>query len=263
MSTLKFSAHVGYLFQELGWRDRLEAASRWGFVAAEHPAPYPIAASTLATWLRETGLGFAQIALPADPQDPSGKGMAIFGDRRARFRESVQIGLDYAAEVGCPRVHVMAGVRPDGADDEALWDSYLEALAYAAESAAPHGIGVLVENIGSGTIADYFIDTVDKAREAIEAVGTQNLRLLVDVFHAASAGEDCADLVRRHADLIGHIQIADFPGRHEPGTGGIDFGSIFTALIDAQYSGLVGCEYIPLGASEDGLSWMAARERSG
>lgn len=253
----RLSAHVGYLFQEAPWRARLAAAARWGFVAVEHPAPFAIAAPVLANWLREEGLEFAQIALPQDPEDPAGKGLAILTDRRARFRECVKAGLDYAAELGCKRVHMMAGIRPLGADEHALWDAYLEALGYFAERAAGYGITPLIENIGPGTIPNYFIDTVDRARSAIERVGASNVRLLVDVFHAANAGEEGVAVVRRNADLLGHLQIADAPGRHEPGTGRLDFPSLFQALKDERYEGLIGCEYVPATTTEAGLAWLS------
>lgn len=254
----RFSAHVGYLFQDLDWRERLAASARWGFVAVEHPAPFAIDASVLAGWLREEGLEFAQLALPQDPDDPTGKGLAIFPDRRARFQDCVKIGLDYSAAIGCTRVHMMAGIRPVGSSDARLWDAYVEGLAYFADQAAARGITALIENIGHGTIADYFIDTVERARRAIELVGATNIRLLVDVFHAANTGDDGVALVRRHADLLGHLQIADAPGRHEPGTGRLDFPGLLQALDEVGYDGLIGCEYVPATTTEAGLGWLTA-----
>lgn len=252
----RFDAHIGYMFTDLPLEQRVAAAARAGFRGVEHPNPYDLPAPQMARLLEQAGTSFLQLALPTGDPALGGKGIAIFADQREAFRKSVETALDYAEQVGCRIIHPMAGIRPSGADFDRLWDVYLENLAYAAAAADRAGVSVVIEPIGPGTIADYFIADPLDALRAVEAVGAPNLRLMLDVFHLANAGHDPASFVARHGAKIGHVQIADVPGRHEPGTGTIDFEAVFGALADAGYAGFIGCEYIPAGETEAGLGWL-------
>jgi hydroxypyruvate isomerase len=135
------------------------------------------------------------------------------------------------------------------------WDCYVDNLAYAAETAEARGITILVEAMSASAVPDYFIDTPDLGAKAIAATGLSNLRLLLDVFHTVTGGLDIYEQIDKHADLLGHVHIADYPGRHEPGTGTLDFDQIRGALTRAGYNGWLGCEYIPAGRTDEGLTW--------
>lgn len=258
----KYSAHIGYLFSEIPLLERFAAARRGGFAAVEHPAPYAVPPAEVARQLRETGLTFVQMGLASGDAARGEKGFAALPDRVDTFRESVGKGLDYAEAIGCKAVHAMAGVRPDGVDHDRLWDTYLENMAVAADAAASRGMRILIEPIGPGSLPNYFMDDSALGVRAIEALKRDNVRLIFDAFHATNAGEDPVPFVRAHAGLIHHMHIADHPGRHEPGTGTIDFDALYAALDAAGFRGFIGCEYVPAGNTEAGLTWLG-RHRAG
>ncbi|MXQ13182.1 hydroxypyruvate isomerase family protein [Microvirga makkahensis] len=257
--TFTYSAHLGYLFTDKPFRDRILAARKHGFAAVEHPAPYGIApAATLAEWLKEGGTTYTQFGLHSGDAGRGEKGLAIFPERKDEFRRSVADGLDYAEAIGVTMVHAMAGVLPAARRSQVHWDCYIENLALAAREASKRGITILVEAMSAGAVPDYYIETPDRAAEAIAETGQSNIRLLFDVFHTVNSGLDLDGQIRRHAPLIAHVHIADFPGRHEPGSGTLDFARIGRTLAETGYKGVLGCEYVPAGQTEDGLDWLKA-----
>jgi hydroxypyruvate isomerase len=254
----QYSAHLGYLFTEVPFGERFQKAREHGFSAVEHPAPYSVPAEELAAKLGQVGLPYTQFGLLSGDASKGEKGIAIFPERREEFRSSVARGLDYAEAIGVRMVHAMAGVLPEAQRTPRHWHCYIDNLAYAADEAAKRGRSILVEPMSPGAVPDYFVDTPDRAAEAIAATGRGNIRLLLDVFHTVNSGLDVFDQIRRHAALIGHVHIADHPGRHEPGTGGIDFRKVEAALHESGYDGYLGCEYVPEGETEGGLGWLRA-----
>ena len=259
----KFSAHLGYLFSDLPLEERFRAAKRYGFDGVEHPGPYAAPAANVARWLAEIELPFIQMALPAGDAARGEKGIAALPERIAAFRESIPRGLDYALEIGCNAVHAMSGVRPASMSHEQLWDTYIENMAIAAAAASERGLTLLIEPIGSGTLPNYFMDQPALAVRAIRELGQGNVRLIFDAFHAVNGGLDPIAFVRENGSLIHHMHIADHPGRHEPGTGTIDFAALYTALDEIGFTGFIGCEYIPAGLTQDGLAWLPAHRKQG
>jgi len=257
-----YSAHLGYLFTELPLSERVAAAARHGFEAIEHPAPYAVPAPEMAGWLKAAGVRYTQFGLRSGDAAKGEKGLGIFPGRRDEFRRSVGEALDYAETVGATMVHAMAGVLPRAERTRDHWDCYVENLAFAAAEAQPRGITMIVEAMSPGAVPDYFIATPDQAAEAITEAGADNLGLLLDVFHTVSSGLDFEQQIATHAARLAHVHIADYPGRHEPGSGTIDFARVDRALQAAGYDGLLGCEYTPAGSTEAGLGWLAARLRS-
>ncbi|MDQ0346827.1 hydroxypyruvate isomerase family protein [Ancylobacter vacuolatus] len=253
----RYSAHLGFLFTELAFPERFRAARLHGFSAVEHPAPYGVPAAQMAQWLEETGLPYVQFGLYSGDAAKGEKGLAIFPERRAEFRASVAAGLDYAATIGVGMLHAMAGILPKPLRQPAHRDCYIENLAWAADRAAERGVVILVEAMSAGAVPDYFVETPDEAAAAIAETGRGNIRLLLDVFHTVNSGLDPLAQIRAHAGAIGHVHIADHPGRHEPGSAGIDFNEVRRALAEAGYDGFIGCEYNPRGATVDGLTWLA------
>jgi hydroxypyruvate isomerase len=252
---LTFSAHLGYLFTELPLEERFAAARQAGFSTVEHPSPYALSADHAAALCWEHGLGFAQMALPAGDPSRGEKGIACLPGREEDFEASVRHGLAYARRVGSRYIHVMSGVLPAGLTREDAWLLYISNLRAACQAASEVGIPSLIEPIGKGTIANYLMDHPDLAVRAIEEIGSPNLFMLFDTFHAANSGIDPVAYMRKHHHLIAHVHIADHPGRHEPGTGNIDFAAFFAVLEDVGFAGAIGLEYIPAGATVAGLAW--------
>lgn len=256
LARLRFCAHLGYLFREHPLPARVARAAACGFVAIEHPAPYDLPAVTLRALAREAGVEFVQLALPAGDPSRGDKGFAAWPGREAEFRASLEIGLAYAHACGARYIQVQSGRTPAGWGQDIVWETYLGNLALACERAAAAGMGVLIEPIGPATLADYFMCGTALAVRAIRTLRSPNLGMLYDAFHGRCADEDPAAVMREHGDIIGHIQIADFPGRHEPGTGTTDFQALFSTLSELSWPGFVGCEYHPSAATEASLSWL-------
>lgn len=256
MSSFPYSAHIGYLFTDRPMAERIASAIRNGFKGVEHPAPYSVPAKEMAGWLKSAGAQYVQLGLYSGEASKGEKGLGIFPERRAEFRESVAQALDYAETVGASMVHAMAGVLPSGQRAQHHWDCYVENLAFAAAEARPRGIKVIVEAMSESAVPDYFFNTPDQAARAVTEAGEENIGLLLDVFHSVSAGLNVAQEIAKHAALLAHVHIADFPGRHEPGSGAVDFDEIELALQKANYGGFLGCEYNPVGSTEAGLGWL-------
>ncbi|UIJ70695.1 hydroxypyruvate isomerase family protein [Aurantimonas sp. HBX-1] len=255
----RYSAHIGYLFNELPLESRIAAARAAGFSAIEHPAPYAVPAADMAALLREAGLPYVQFGLRSGDASRGEKGIAIFPDRRDEFRANLAEGLDYAEAVGVRMLHAMAGVLPAAEWRPEHRACYLENLGLAAEEAGKRGIRIIVEAMSPGAVPDYFLPTAASAREAIAEAGHANLGLLLDVFHTVAAGDDPVQAIHDSGETIAHVHIADHPGRHEPGSGRIDFAAVRSALDAIGYAGFIGCEYVPAGVTADGLGWLPRR----
>jgi hydroxypyruvate isomerase len=257
---IRLCAHLGYQFGEHEPVARFAVASRAGFTAVEHPAPYALAPDALAGLVAQHGLTFVQLATPMGDAARREKGLAALPGREAEFRDGVDRAIVYARATGAKFVHAMAGLVPAGKSLADLWPTYIDNLRFAADELARAGRTLLIEPIGAGTIAGYAVDSPDVALRALRDAARPNTRLLFDTFHAIGAGVDPIAFFQAHADSIAHVQIADFPGRHEPGTGSFDFGRFFDVVADSDYAGHLGCEYVPLGDTAAGLAW---RERYG
>src|SRR4051794_14436745 len=256
MPGFAYSAHIGYLFTDKPMAERIASATRCGFTGVEHPAPYAVPATDMARWLKSAGAHYVQFGLYSGDASKGEKGLGIFPDRRDEFRASVAQAFDYAEVVGASMVHAMAGILPPAQRAQQHWDCYVENLAFAATEAAPRGIKVIVEAMSEGAVPDYFIATPDEAARAIAEAGEENMGLLLDVFHTVSTGLDVEQEIAKHAALLAHVHVADFPGRHEPGSETLDFDAIERALREAGYDGVLGCEYTPSASTEAGLGWL-------
>ena len=236
------SAHIGYLYADLPLRDRLAAAARGGFTAVEHPEPWEIPAAEMAARLSDLGLVFAQLSTGMGA--PGEKGLAALPGREAEFRAGFARALDYAGAIGCPFVHPMAGVRGEES-------SYVANVGWSVQECEGTDVNVLAEAI---TIPGYQLATL-KAAAALQDT-FPSLKLLFDTFHASTLGEDLTAWLAANASRVGHVHIADFPGRHEPGTGNIDFVAVLNALQAADYRGAIGFEYIPSSETRASTSFL-------
>ena len=257
-----FAANLTMLFQEHDFLDRFRAAAEAGFGAVEYLFPYDFAKEELAARLKDHSLTQVLHNLPAGDWGAGERGIAILPDRVEEFRSGVGRAIDYATALGCPQVNCLAGIAPEGVDPERLYDTFVENLRYAAEALEGAGIRLLIEAINTKDIPGFFLNGTAQALHVLEAVGSPNLLLQYDVYHMHIMGEDVAPTIERTLDRIAHIQIADVPGRHEPGSGEIDYAHLFEFLDQVGYKGWVGCEYVPASTTHEGLGWFGPFARS-
>jgi hydroxypyruvate isomerase len=258
----RFSANLTLLFTELPFLDRFEAAARAGFRAVEFVSPYAHAADELAGRLRRHGLEVSVFNFPPGDWDRGDRGLACDPRRTEELQEGFARAIAYARALGCPRIHLMAGLRPPGVADAEVEATYLASVRLAADALAPEGFTLLLEAINDRDMPGYFLTTARQALAAASAAARPNVRFQLDAYHLHVMGEPPLDVLERHLAQVGHVQIADAPGRHEPGTGTIDLDRFLRRLDALGYAGWVGCEYRPLAATAAGLGWMTAWDGS-
>ncbi|MGE0392213.1 MAG: hydroxypyruvate isomerase family protein [Vicinamibacterales bacterium] len=253
-----FAANLTLLFTELPFLERIGAAASAGFEAVECQFPYDHPIEHITHALRGAGVGLVLHNMPAGDWAAGERGIACHPGRVGEFRSGVGRAVRYATGLRCPNVNVLAGLVPAGVSDGEARATFVENLRYAAGVTADAGLTLLIEPINGLDVPGFFLRRADEAVAIIREVGAPNLRLQLDLYHTAREGDDLVGTIERVGSCIGHVQIADVPGRHEPGTGRLDFAAAFAALDRAGYAGWVGCEYNPLGATVDGLGWRSA-----
>lgn len=257
MQENRLSAHLGYLFTEFPLPGRIEAAAKAGFTAIEHPQPFQIVASHMRDELKRHGLVFSQIAAAVGDASKGEKGLGAIPGREADFREAFGRSLEYALEIGCPLIHPMAGV-PGDADGDAAKEAYFRNIDYAVEQTSSLPIRVLIEAISHSAVPGYHMSTLESASAIQDVFGPGNVALLVDTFHAAANGFVLPSWISENSYRIGHVHIADHPGRHEPGTGELAFDEFLHALAMENYEGAIGFEYIPSADTASGLAFLSS-----
>jgi len=250
----RFAANLSMMFTEHDFPDRLQAAADAGFDAVEFTFPYDYPAKLIAE--RCSAAKVEQVLFNLSPGNwvEGDRGLAALPERKAEFRQSVHSALDYAAILGTKRLHMMAGIAD--ATDPVHVAAYRESLAYAADAAADKGILLLIEPINRRDMPGYFLNDFDRAADLIDNLERSNIKLQFDFYHRQILHGDVLTGFAKLLPLIGHVQIASVPGRHEPGTGELDDFRILTAVDDLGYEGFVGCEYRPKAATLDGLGWL-------
>lgn len=256
MPPFSFSAHIGYLFTEVPLRERIAAARLAGFDAVEHPNPQSVSAAEWATLLRGEGMAFTQMAAATGDAARGEKGLAALPGREDDFRDSFRRALDYAETIGCPFVHPMAGVATGDLDLAAR--TYSANLAFAVEQSRWRPVTILIEAISETAVPGYFLSSLEKAVTMADGVEPSQISFLVDTYHAAISGADLKVFLSDHIDRVGHVHIADHPGRHEPGTGSLDFEAFLRRLASAGYRHAIGFEYIPSRHTDGTVSWLPA-----
>lgn len=251
----RLAANLTMLFNELPFLERFEAAARAGFKHVEFLFPYAWPASQIRSELEKNGLELVLFNLAAGNWDAGERGLVCLPDRIAEFQNSVDEALGYAKALGCSKVHGLAGIRPQGAASDAVDQTFLNNVRYAARAFAGAGATLMLEPINTYDIPDFYLTSSRQALTAIDQLGEPNVELQYDVYHMHRMGEDVFAATEAHIKRIGHIQIADAPGRHEPGTGEIDFARLFDHLDHLGYRGAIGCEYRPLSSTTASLAW--------
>lgn len=254
----RFCANLSFLFTEVEFSDRFERAARAGFRGVEYMFPYAYGADELARRLRENGLTQVLHNLPAGDWQRGERGIACLPGREAEFREGVEVGIGYARTLDCTQLNCLAGIAPTGVGDDEIRDTFKANLRYASKRLGEQGIRLLVEPINSRIdMPGFWLDSPRKALALIAELDEPNLWLQYDIYHAQIMEGDLARTMEANLQRIAHFQLADNPGRHEPGTGEINFPYLFALLDRLGYSGWIGCEYKPLSHSEASLGWLA------
>ena len=251
----KFSANLSMLFTELPFFRRFAAARAAGFTAVEYPFPYEHAPATLAAQLDEHGLAQAIFNLPAGDWAAGDRGIACDPSWTVEFRAGVSRAVTYAKALRAPRLNCLAGVAPPGVGQDVLWNTLVDNLRYAADALAREGLTLLVEFINRKDIPGFSLHTSAQALRLIDDVGRPNLLMQYDVYHAQREEGELTATLRANMARIGHIQIADNPGRHQPGSGEINFNFLLAEIDRLGYNGFVGLEYVPDPDTRASLAW--------
>jgi hydroxypyruvate isomerase len=251
----KFAANLTMLFNEVPFLERFERAAKAGFQAVEFLSPYPYGTAEIKARLDRHGLQLVLHNLPAGDWDAGERGMACLPERTGEFRAGVARGIEYATALGVPQLNVLAGKAPAGADPALLRSTLVANLRYAAAQLGKHGLKLLIEPINTYDIPGFFVSRTADAVAILDEVGAANAYLQYDLYHAQRMEGELAATAARHLPRIAHIQLADNPGRHEPGTGEINYAFLFRELDRMGYTGWIGCEYKPAAGTEAGLGW--------
>lgn len=251
----KFAANLSMLYGECDFLDRFRVARADGFEAVEFLFPYPFDVNQLAEALQTSGLQLVLHNLPAGRWDEGERGIACLPDRVGEFQDGVGRAIAYARALGCPQVNCLIGIPPKSADPDAIHRTVTGNLAFAAKELSQAGIRLLIEPINRLDIPGFWLNHADQAVALMKRCGSDNIYLQYDIYHQQRTDGELAATFRRYRDRIAHIQLADNPGRNEPGTGEINFPFLFDLLDREGYSGWIGCEYRPLTSTSAGLGW--------
>lgn len=253
----RFAANLTMMFTELPFLERFAAARRAGFEAVEFLFPYAFEAGQLADALGSQRLGLVLHNLPAGDWDAGERGIACHPGRVGEFRTGVERAVVYATALGCPRLNCLAGLLPPDGDAAEARRTLVGNLRHAAAVLADAGITLLLEPVNTRDVPGFFVNRTGQALDIMDEVGSDNLKLQFDIYHTQVMQGDLMPSMEAAFDRIGHLQVADNPGRHEPGTGEINYPYLFGRLDDLGYAGWIGCEYKPRATTEAGLDWFA------
>jgi hydroxypyruvate isomerase len=253
----RFAANLTMLFTEVPFLERFARAKTGGFTAVEFLFPYAFAVQEIQSALDRTTLKLVLHNLPAGDWDAGERGIACLPDRVAEFRSGVAKAIEYATVLGVPQLNCLAGKAPSGVDPRILHDTFVSNLQYAASELKKVGLKLLIEPINTFDITGFYLSKTEQGIAILDAVGADNAYLQYDIYHAQRMEGELGNTIQKYLSRIAHIQLADNPGRNEPGTGEINYAFLFDLLDRLDYSGYIGCEYKPLKSTEAGLGWMS------
>lgn len=252
----RFAANLSMLFTEVDFLDRFSAAAEAGFSGVEYLFPYDYPAEQIKALLDTNRLEQVLFNLPAGDWAKGERGIACHPDRVEEFRAGVDKAIAYAQVLGNKQVNCLAGIRPQGHDCASVRQTFVDNLKYAAEKLQAAGIRLVMEMINTRDIPGFYLNTTAQALEIRETVGSTNLQLQYDIYHMQIMEGDLARSLENNLAAIDHVQLADNPGRHEPGTGEINYRFLFEHLERIGYRGWIGCEYKPKTTTAAGLDWL-------
>ena len=254
----QLAANLTMLFTELPFLDRFKAAAQAGFKGVEFLFPYAFEPEQVATQLRDNQLQLVLHNLPAGNWDAGERGIACHPNRVAEFKEGVDEAIRYAKALGVNQLNCLVGILPKDVQREAAREVLVGNLKYAAGKLKEQGIRLLIEPINHFDIPGFFLTTTAHAVALINDTGSDNLFVQYDIYHMQRMEGELANTIKANLPRIGHVQLADNPGRFEPGTGEINYRFLFTYLDAIGYDGWIGCEYKPKAGTTEGLGWRAA-----
>jgi hydroxypyruvate isomerase len=251
----RLAANLSMLFTELRFLERFAAARRAGFRAVEYQYPYEFKPEEVAAAARDAGVQVVLHNVPRGDAQRGEHGTACLPGREQGFRDDLERALDYARAAGCPRLHCLAGVMPTNADRAELHATYVANLRHAAARLRSEGMKLLIEPVSERTAKNYFLGGSAQAIGVLDELAADNAFLQYDFFHMQLLEGNLAAKAERLLPRIGHMQVADAPGRNEPGTGEINFAFLLKHVDAIGYTGWIGCEYNPVGETVEGLKW--------
>jgi len=255
---LRFAANVSMLFAEAPFLDRFALAARAGFAAVECQFPYEAPAAEIRARLDDLGLAMVLHNLPAGDWAAGERGLACLPDRVEEFRAGVTRAIAYAHALGVPQLNCLAGIAPPDADAGALRRTLVDNLRFAARTLAAEGLRLLVEPINTFDVPGFFVNRTAQCVALLDEVGEPGVFVQYDAYHMQRMEGALPATLAKYFGRIAHVQVADHPGRHEPGSGQIRFDLLFAELERLGYDGWIGCEYKPAARTEDGLGWLPA-----
>jgi len=254
----RIAANLTMLFNEVPFLDRFEAAAKAGFTAVEFLFPYEYKAADLRARLDGNGLKLVLHNMPPGDWGKGERGIGCHPDRVSEFQAGVARAIEYATELGAPQVNCLAGIVPKDVPAEQLRSTFVANLRFAAPRLKAAGIRLLIEPINFFDIPGFYLNRTQQALDLIAEVGSDNLYIQYDIYHAQRMEGELANTIKANLPKIAHMQLADNPGRNEPGTGEINYSFLFGWLDAIGYQGWIGCEYKPKTTTEAGLGWRAA-----
>jgi hydroxypyruvate isomerase len=256
VAVIQLAANLSMLFTEMPFLERFAAAAQAGFRGVEYLFPYEARAAEIREQLDRYGLSQVLFNVTAGAWAQGERGIAALPDRVDEFRAGVPIALQYARTTGCRKLHVMPGRLPEGAHREACLETFVSNLVFTADAVAADGIDVMIEPINTRVdIPGYLLDRTGQALQLMARAARPNIKLQFDIYHMQIMEGDLARSIERLLPHIGHLQLADNPGRNEPGTGEINYEWLLRHIDALGYAGWIGCEYKPRGETVAGLAW--------
>ena len=252
----RFAANLTMLFNEVSFLERFALAKSSGFNAVEFLFPYSFDVEAIKSALDQYSLKLVLHNLPAGDWDAGERGIACLPDRVTEFRSGVTKAIEYATILGVPQLNCLAGKAPIGSNPKVLHDTFVANLQYAASELKKVGLKLLIEPINTFDIPGFYLSRTEQGIAILDAVGADNAFLQYDIYHAQRMEGELANTIQKNLSRIAHIQLADNPGRNEPGTGEIHYDYLFKFLDRIGYTGHIGCEYKPLKSTLAGLGWM-------
>lgn len=252
----KFAANLSMLFTELDFVDRFAAAAKAGFTGVEYLFPYALTPEQIKQKLDDNQLTQVLFNLPAGDWEAGERGIAVDPNRREEFKAGVAQAITYAQVLGSSQINCLAGIVPQGVSTSEAHATFVENLRYAAQTLKQAGIRLVIEAINTRDIPGFFLNTTEQAKSVIQEVGSDNLFIQYDIYHMQIMEGDLAPTMSANIAQIAHVQLADNPGRHEPGTGEINYPFVLKHLDELGYQGWIGCEYKPKTTTLEGLDWL-------
>ncbi|MBU3549061.1 hydroxypyruvate isomerase [Polynucleobacter sp. P1-05-14] len=252
----QFAANLTMLFNEVPFMERFEKAAKSGFQAVEFLFPYSFSAEDIKQNLEQNKLKLVLHNLPAGDWEAGERGIACLPDRVAEFQEGVAKAINYAKALDVKQLNCLAGKIPAGADKELLHKTFISNLRYAATELKNANIKLLIEPINTFDIPGFYLSRTQQALDILNEVGSDNLFIQYDIYHAQRMEGELCKTIDANLSKIAHIQLADNPGRNEPGTGEINYPHLFQFIDSIGYQGWIGCEYKPSSNTEAGLGWI-------